>query len=289
MTAETRLAAVATKLTPMERARLVLRADFAGETLDPNLLRVLKPDEDACRRIVDAVHEANDRVLQACSYMVEWLYQEEIQLGWLRSLDAMLGRDATLREALRAAGWTVREDQVASVERKAKVVVLSALPQPGHGLARTLPSIWGAKAYPEEEEVEPADLEGLREHLAFALRRTVELRWRELLALRVVLGELSDIFGEAMVHHEPAGILDQIEATVLALYEGLCRRGERFPLPARDEERITGFRSWMRWEDLKEPAAFGQSSDAVRWLPPGMQEQLEALEARLAEELRGGS
>ena len=70
---------------------------------------------------------------------------------------------------------------------------------------------------------------------------------------------------------------------------GLCRRGERFPLPARDEERIAIYRAWVRWEDLKEPAAFGQSSDAVRWLPPGMQEQLEALEARLAEELRGGS
>jgi len=82
MTAETRLADVATKLTPLERARLLARADLAGQTLDANLLRVLKPEEAACRRIVAAVHEANDRVYQARSYMVEWLYQEEIQLGW---------------------------------------------------------------------------------------------------------------------------------------------------------------------------------------------------------------
>ena len=34
MTAGTRLAAVATKLTPLERARLALRAHFAGETLE---------------------------------------------------------------------------------------------------------------------------------------------------------------------------------------------------------------------------------------------------------------
>ena len=56
MTAERRLAAVATKLTPLERARLVLRADFAGETLDANLLRVLEPEKVVCRRIVDAAN-----------------------------------------------------------------------------------------------------------------------------------------------------------------------------------------------------------------------------------------
>ena len=39
MTAETRLAALATKLTPLERARLLPRADFAEETLDASLLR----------------------------------------------------------------------------------------------------------------------------------------------------------------------------------------------------------------------------------------------------------
>ena len=36
------------------------RADLAGETLDANLLRVLKPEEDACRRVVAAVHDANN-------------------------------------------------------------------------------------------------------------------------------------------------------------------------------------------------------------------------------------
>ena len=51
MTAETRLAAVATKLTPLERARLVLRADFAGEPLDANLLRVMKPPVGASLRL----------------------------------------------------------------------------------------------------------------------------------------------------------------------------------------------------------------------------------------------
>ncbi len=289
MTAETRLAAVAGKLTPVERARLALRAHFAGETLNSELLKVLKPDEPECGRIMEAANDANAQFYQACSYIVEWLYQEEIQLGWLRCLDGMLARDATLREGLRAAGWTVREDQVASVEQKTKEVVLNLLPEPGHGLTRTLPLVWGTRAYPDDDEREPADLGTLRDHLAFALRRTVALRWRDCLALRVVLGELSDLLGEPMVHHELADILDQIEAKVLELYEGLCRRGERFPLPARDEERIAIYRAWVRWEDLKEPAVPGESAEPSRWMPPGIQEQLEALEARLAEELRGGS
>jgi len=106
MTVETRLATVATKLTVFERARLALRSDFAGGALDADMRRVLKPEEPECRRIIEAVHEANQAIYQACSYLVEWLYQEEIQPGWLRCLDAMLARDATLREGLAAAGWT---------------------------------------------------------------------------------------------------------------------------------------------------------------------------------------
>ena len=54
MTVETRLAAVATKLTVFERARLALRSDFAGEVLDAATRTVLKPDEPDCRRIMDA-------------------------------------------------------------------------------------------------------------------------------------------------------------------------------------------------------------------------------------------
>ena len=87
MTVETRLAAVATKLTVLERARLALRTDFAGQVLDPDMRRVLKPEAPECRKIIEAVHEANQGIYQACSYVVEWLYQEEIQLGWLRCLD----------------------------------------------------------------------------------------------------------------------------------------------------------------------------------------------------------
>jgi len=286
MTVTTRLATAATKLTVFERARLALRSDFAGGALDADMRRVLKPEEPECRRIIEAVHEANQGIYQACSYIVEWLYQEEIQVGWLRCLDSMLARDATLRAGLTAAGWAVTEGESARVDRKAKAVVLTALPEPDHGLERTLPLMWGTKAYPENA-TRPGDLASLRDQLAFELRRTVELRCRDVLALRAVLAEIADLFGEPMVHHQLAAPLDLIEAKVLELYEGLCRRGESFPLPARDEERIALFRGWVRWDDMQAPEAPGQPGTAQQWMTPQMQEQLDALEARLAEELHG--
>jgi len=288
MTVETRLASAATKLTVFERARLALRSDFAGEVLDADMRRVLKPEEPECRRIIEAVHEANQAIYQACSYLAEWLYQDDIQLGWLRCLDAMLARDATLRDALTAAGWSVSEGDRAQMDRKTKAVVLTALPEPVYGLERTLPLMWGTKAYPDDDDTRPGDLASLRDQLAFELRRTVELRCRDVLALRAVLAEIADLFGEPMVHHQLAAPLELIEAKVLELYEGLCRRGERFPLPARDEERIALYRGWVRWEDMRAPDAPGLPSANQQWIAPQMQEQLVALEARLPEELHGG-
>ena len=90
-----------------------------------------------------------------------------------------------------------------------------------------------------------------------------------------------------MVHNMLATPLDLIEAKVLELYEELCLRGERFPLPGRDEERVALYRDWVRWDDLKAGESAGQPPATQHWMPPQMQEQLDALEARLAEELRG--
>ena len=286
MTVETRLAAVATKLTVFERARLALRSDFAGKTLDADTRRVLKPEEPECRKIIEAVHEANQGIYQVCSYLVEWLYQEEIQLGWLRCLDAMLARDARLREALAAAGWSVSEGDRAMADRKTKTAVVTTLPEPDYGLERTLPLMWGTKAYPDDD-TRPDDLESLRDQLAFEVRRSVELRWRDLLSHRAILAEIGDLFGEPMVHHMLATPLELIEAKALELYEELCRRGERFPLPGRDEERIAVYRAWVRWDDMRAPESRSQPPTTQRWMTPQMQEQLDALEARLADELRG--
>jgi len=51
-------------------------------------------------------------------------------LGWLRCLDVMLERDATLRQGLAVAGWTIDEGDEPVVDRKAKRVVLAGLPEP---------------------------------------------------------------------------------------------------------------------------------------------------------------
>jgi len=90
-----------------------------------------------------------------------------------------------------------------------------------------------------------------------------------------------------MVHHMLATPLDLIEAKVLELYEELCRRGERFPSPERDEERIALYREWIRWDDMKGPESPGQPGTPQPWMTPQMQKRVDALEARLAEELHG--
>jgi hypothetical protein len=163
------------------------------------------------------------------------------------------------------------------------------LPEPGLGLKRTLPLFWGTRAWPDDDRPDPDNLVTLRDHLAFETRRALELRWRELLAERVVLGELNDLFGESMVHHDLADLLDKVEAKILELYEALCRRGERFPLPERDEPRIASLREWVRWGDI----GSAEDGDVVRaaasWVPPHISDRLAAMEERLATELRAGT
>jgi len=90
---------------------------------------------------------------------------------------------------------------------------------------------WGTKAYPDDNDSKREGLATLRERLAFELRRTAALRWRDLLALPAVLAELGDLFGEPRVHHMLPTPLDLIEAKVLELYEELRRPGERFRCP----------------------------------------------------------
>ena len=89
-----------------------------------------------------------------------------------------------------------------------------------------------------------------------------------------------------MVHNMLATPLDLIGAKILEMYEELRRRRERFPLPGRDEERIVVYRAWVRWDDLKPPPTAGQPPATQGWMTPEMQEQIDALEARLAAELR---
>jgi hypothetical protein len=121
------------------------------------------------------------------------------------------------------------------------------------------------------------------------LRRAVELRWREHLAYLAGLDEVWALFGEPLIHADLADLLQKIERAILDLYEGLCRRGERFPLPERDEKSIDVVRSWIRWDDLRDPGIAGpDGGSAQSWIPPHMQKELDELEARLAEEVRAG-
>ncbi|HXU24357.1 MAG TPA: hypothetical protein VN697_10040 [Tepidiformaceae bacterium] len=44
----------------------------------------------------------------------------------------------------------------------------------------------------------------------------------------------------------------------------------------------------MRWDDLKAPESPARPASGQHWMTPQIQDQLDALEARLAVELRAG-
>lgn len=280
---DARLATASLRLTPLERARLVWRARVESQTLDYEARQVLRPDEPECKRIVDAIEDANREIHNSLGLVCEWLYQEQTQLGWLRCLDSTLEREQLLRSALEKARWSVVEDEGARVSVKEKMVVLPPILTPGWGLERFTPLVWGVKAFPDDEEAEPSDVASLRGRLVFEGRRALELRWHDYLTQSAVLEELADVVGEDVTHPELAKLREAFGEALLRMHEEFRRLGEDFERPEPDRERIARYRGWVRWDDLK------PSSERASYVPPHIQQKVDELEARLVAELRGGS
>jgi hypothetical protein len=219
--------------------------------------------------------------------MLEWLYQEETMLAWLESLDGLLDREERLEDALASAGWTVREGAEPSLDKTGRQLVVAALPAPGRSLKRDLPCIWGGDAFPDDHGPLPADLCGLRSWLVGELQRAVGLGWSNYAEHTVVLAELGEAFGEEMVHAGLSVRLDALRRKLLELYEALQRFGS-FPLPKPDPDNIDKLRSWVRWEYIR-PESTSPSTLLTTgrgWMRSEELAELEALETRLAEELR---
>jgi hypothetical protein len=171
-----------------------------------------------------------------------------------------------------------------SVEGLALGLVRAA--RPPH-YAKVSVGSWGGDAFPDDHRPLPGDWQGLRGWLVAELQRALTLRWQDYIDRSVVLAELSDEFGEEMVHPDLRAPRDGFRRKVLELYEGL-QRFVTFPLPDPDPERIEQLRGWVRWEDIRpEATASVASSPSGRgWMRPEELAEVEALEARLAEELR---
>lgn len=286
---EKRLDQAAEGLTARERATVVIKRWMDGGELDKRLTANAPGDQrQECDRIVDAVGEANARLHQACAFLLEWLWQEETQVAWLQTLTAFIDRTEHLEAALRAAGWKVKEGKAPSLFKAQRRLTVTALPAPKLGLERDLPLLWGTKAFPDDQHETPTTWPAVRDHLAFELRRGLQMRWQDLAARRVVLDELSEAMGGVnMTHPQVAAALAALHKKVLELYEVLVRVGGPFDLGGADEERITSARAWVKWDDIREaPPNAANASNGRGWMRPEDLAELEALEARLAAELR---
>jgi hypothetical protein len=251
-----RLQAVSLGLTARERATLLLRAWVDGREPDERLVKHMPAEQrEECERTVRAVEDANNEFRNHLAFMLEWLYQEETLFAWLECLDGFLVRTGQLEGALSKAGWVVREGTEAGQDERAREIVVPPLPVPGRALERDLPIIWGGDAFPDDHRPLPGDWQGLRGWLVAELQRALTLRWQDYIDRSVVLAELSDEFGEEVVHPDLRAPMDGFRRKVLELYEGL-QRFVTFPLPDPDHERIEQLRGWVRWDDIR-PEATG--------------------------------
>ncbi|MEO6044371.1 MAG: hypothetical protein ABIQ47_10675 [Tepidiformaceae bacterium] len=291
-TTEKRLDQAAEGLTARERATVVLKVWMDSGELDKRLTKNAPGDQrQECDRIVDAVGQANENLHHDCAFLLEWVWQEETQVTWLQSLAAFIDRTEHLEAALRVAGWKVEQSGAPALQRSQKRVSLRPLPAPRLGLERDLPLLWGTTAFPDDQHETPTTWPAVRDHLAFELRRGLQMRWQDLAARRVVLDELSEAMGGVnMTHPQVAGALDALHRKVLELYEALVDVGGPFELGGADEERIANARTWVNWDDIREaPPNTANANNGRGWMRPEELAELEALEARLATELRTDS
>jgi hypothetical protein len=282
-TTKTTLVNAAKKLTAVERATLALRAKRSNAPYDHDADTVVRPREPEVTSILQALDDGMNHIQHVLGYIVEWLYQAEIQLGWLECLDTMMEREQLLAEAL-APTWTIEEATSPRIACKAKQAFILPFPQPFRGLERDLPIVWWAKDAVREPPASTA--EGLRDRLAENVRSCLDEYWFIHLGLHSVLSEMAAVFNEESVASERvAELMEIVDAQLLAMHEGLALRTEPFELPALDEQRLVLIRNWVNWDQLKGERTSGNRAPNS-WVPATLTEKFAELEARLAAELR---
>jgi hypothetical protein len=262
---EKRLDEAVLGLTARERAVLILRPWLAGGEGDQRLRKNMPAAQQAeVERIEEAINDYNQNLHSGLAFVVEWLWQEEVRLAWLECLDGFLNREAA---------------------RSSREPKLPTLPPPRRGFKRELPLVYGQRAA-EEDDPLPADWHKAREQLIDDLRQAVQLRWGEYVAWRLVQEELRRELGEEMVHAEPRELMGVIGQKVTELKDAVEHLAGPIELPHPSEEHLATARSFVNWAALKPPPPPPGQTNGRPWMPPAELAELEALEARLAAELR---
>jgi hypothetical protein len=286
--ADRRLDALTTGLTVRERALLALGYWHRDEEPDERLLKYMPPEQkDEFERLLNAVENANGQLYSDSSIWCEWLQQADIEMAWLECLAGLLARQAQLVAALKAVGVTAREETNAARRSRRQAVNLRPMPTPRRGFCRDIPRLCGVIVI--EEPSPPDNWEDAVRSLATSVRQELEVRWQELAATEVTLGQLAEAFGADCCHPSLRDVLDALRKKVVDLYQAVLPFTVPFALPEPAERYLENARGRVDWDALKLAAdadAVLLSVDKRAWLRQEERIALEEIEAQWKEEAR---
>jgi hypothetical protein len=260
---EKRLDDASAALTARERAVLILRPWIAGGDGDERLRTNMPASQKAeVERIEDAINQLNTDLYSSLAFATEWLWTANVRLAWLEYLDGFLRREAARGEAPSK---------------------LPPLPKPSRAFMRDLPPLYGTVL--GEDDPAPADWEAARALLLTDVT-LAQLRWQECVAWKAVGAELEAVMGEEMLHRDIREAFERLGAKVLEIHDALQAIASPSSLPPPAEEHLENARKFVDWAALKPPLPPPGQTNGRPWMPPAELAELEALEARLAEELR---
>jgi hypothetical protein len=261
---EKRLDDASAALTARERAVLILRPWIAGGDGDNRLRKNMPAVQKAeVERIESAINQLNADLYSSLAFASEWLWTANVRLAWLECLDGFLRREAA---------------------RGKPPSKMPPLPKPNRAFLRDLPPLYGTVL--GEDAPAPADWEAARSLLLTDVALAVQLRWQECVAWKAVGAELEAVMGEEMLHRDILDAFERLGAKVLEMHDALqAFAGPTTLLPPSDEH-LENARRFVDWEALKPSAPPSGQNNGRGWISSAELAELEALEARLAEELR---
>ncbi len=287
-TADRRLDAVTTGLTARERAILTIGIWNRSEEPEDRLIKYMPPEQkEEFERLVKAVENANDEFWSDCSLWCEWIQQADIELAWLESISAVFARQAKLVAALKVQGVAVREEAKASrLASSRQALILPPMPPPGRGFHRDIPRLLGVALH--EEDPPPENWEGAIRSLSDSVREAVEVRWQDLAATEIALGELAEAFGADCCNPKLREVLDAVRRKLLDHYASVLLFTGPFRLPEPAERFLEIARSRVDWDAFKskEDQATSHQQSQRAWLSQEQRAALEEIEARWKDEAR---
>jgi hypothetical protein len=149
---------------------------------------------------------------------------------------------------------------------------------------RDMPMLYGQLA--DDPDEPPSDWPEARERLVRDVTRSLQLRWSEYVAWQQVRAELKEVMGEEMLHVQGREVIEAIGQKVTEMREALERLSGPVDLGVPTAEQMEVAREYVDWNALKPGTPEPGPNNGRGYIRPQELAELEALEARVAADLR---